>query len=245
MDDILNNQLDESQEVVQQEQVESQKDKNLRMMRDNYNRMQEKLEAIERERERERQMFDRYSQQSQNNVRRDDDDIEDDGYIDGRRYKQMKKNLEEQERRNREIEERVMRMQQQTIEQNAEAKLRSQHSDFFSVVNSENMKTLAAVSPDDYEAIKNTADIYARGKLAYMALKHSGIAKGSANIAASDQRLEENRNRPKAAASAPAKAVNNSALANIENYEGRRVLTKEDKIRTMERLAILKRQNGR
>jgi hypothetical protein len=226
-------------EVIEEAQ-QSQSDKNFRLLRDNYEKAQQRLQELERERQ-DRLSAPQYQQPQYQQPRRDEDhDIDDEGYVSGKYYKELTKKVREQERKNQEISEHLARMQEQNIQASAEAKLKSQHSDYAQVVTSENMRTLAAISPDDVEAIANAKDWYAKGKLAYMALRHNGIAQTQASYA--EQKLEENRNKPKSVASAPAKSAAGGALGFIENYDTRRIISDSDRERIQKKLQLMRDQ---
>ncbi len=210
-------QKQEEQQPVKQE--ESSKDYNFRMLR-------ERTEAVERRNAELERMIQANMSQNQQSTKielvDDDDDVEDDSYVEGKKYKKhykgIKKELDATKKQLAEISQRSM-------QEMSEMRLRSQFSDFDTVVTQENLQKLNAIKPALVRALISTQDLYDRGYTAYEMLKSSGIIDDS--YKQQERKIEENRSKPKSAAgSGPQNAE--TPLARVGDYD-RRILTEERK----------------
>jgi len=227
-----------TQQYVQTEQpateaksVESPKENNLRIMR-------ERAEAAERrtqELERMIQMNMNQQQPQKIQIAEDEDefDVSDDTYIEGKQFKKYVKNLKQEiKNTKKQFEE----YSQRASSEQAESRLKSQFNDFDSVVTVDNIKKLESQKPSLFRSIMATQDIYDRGYTAYELIKSSGLAEDS--YAKENQRLEENRTKPRSAASVAPQAGENP-LARVGDYD-RRVLTNERKEQLLRQVAEAK-----
>lgn len=228
-------QTEQTQEKPQQTQTqESQKEANLRILR-------ERAEAAERrslELERMIQMNMSNNQQSnkmQIEAADDDDfDLGDDNYVEGKHLKKYVKNLK-QELKN--TKKQFEEYNQQTALTNAEMRLKSQFSDFDSVVTTENLQKLSQQKPSLHRTIYANTDIYDRGYAAYEMIKNSGLV--SDQYQALDKRVEENKSKPRSAANASPQS-GDTPLTRIGDYD-RRILTDADKDRLRRQVEEAKR----
>jgi|FreactcultuFSWF8_1027224.scaffolds.fasta_scaffold04040_2 hypothetical protein len=202
------------------QQQESQKENNMRILR-------ERAEAAERRSlELERMVQMNMSQQQGQKIQIDDSDddfdLSDDTYIEGKHLKKYVKNLK-QELRN--TKKQFEEYNQQNAVSNAEMRLKSQFNDFDSVVTKENLDKLASQKPSLYRSILSNPDLYDKGYTAYEFIKNSDILSGQYQEI--DRKVEENRSKPRSAANV-APQSGDTPLARVGDYD-RRILTEERK----------------
>ena len=202
------------------QQQESQKENNMRILR-------ERAEAAERRSlELERMVQMNMSQQQGQKIQIDDSDddfdLSDDTYIEGKHLKKYVKNLK-QELRN--TKKQFEEYNQQNAVSNAEMRLKSQFKDFDSVVTKENLDKLASQKPSLYRSILSNPDLYDKGYTAYEFIKNSDILSGQYQEI--DRKVEENRSKPRSAANV-APQSGDTPLARVGDYD-RRILTEERK----------------
>lgn len=247
MEDNIRDQVEET--VSQPVEQESSKETNMRALRERAMQLQQKIDMMEQERLRYAQQQN-YYQQPEPQKRPsyyDDEDEDDDGYVDKKSYKKMQRHIDDQTRELKETKSRLDEMHRYAIEQEANTRLTNKFKDFRSIVTSEAVDTLKLLSPDDYETIRNTPDMYTRGQLAYYAIKRNNFhAQEDDDSYIASRKIEDNKVKPKSSSSTAGK-VNTSpdALANAVNYDGRRSYTSEDRRRIMENLNRMKRERGR
>lgn len=201
----------------------SQKETSMRILR-------ERAESAERRAlELERMVQMNMSQQSHSNqkmqiVESDEDDFEvsDDSYIEGKHLKKYVRNLK-QELKN--TKKQFEEYNQQHALNQAEIKLKNQFNDFDSVVSKENLESLQQQKPVLYRTILANSDIYDRGYVAYELIKNSGIL--SDQYQELDKKVEENRSRPRSAATA-APQSGDTPLTRVGDYD-RRILSEDRK----------------
>jgi len=211
-------QKEQSQNVAK----ESEKEENLRILR-------QRAEAAERrslELERMIQMNMSNNQQSTKvqlaDAEEDDFDVSDDTYIEGKHLKKYVRGLK-QELKN--TKKQFEEYNQQNALTQAEMRLKSQFSDFDSIVSTENLQKLAQQKPALHRTIYANTDIYDRGYTAYELIKNSGIL--ADQYQALDKRVEDNRSKPRSAANV-APQSGETPLARVGDYD-RRVLTEDRK----------------
>jgi hypothetical protein len=232
----------EVQEVIEQQPVsngimqespkqESSKEINARILR-------ERAEAAERRAaELEYQIKLQQQQQAPRQVVEEEDDgfdISDDAYVEGHQVKKYLKKL------NQKVTQAARRFEEET-QRNAmnyaESSLRNQFNDFEQVVTKENLEKLSRTKAPLFRSIMSNQDIYDRGYSAYEAIKNLGILDNSYEQV--DRKLEENRQRPRSAASAPAQTAE-TPLSRVGDYD-RRVLTEERKAQIRRQVEEAKR----
>jgi hypothetical protein len=205
----------------QNQSQESQKEANMRILR-------ERAEAAERrslELERMMQMNMSQNQPSQKMQLEDDEDdfdLSDDTYIEGKHLKKYVKSLKNELKNTRKQFEDYNNQQSQY---NAEIRLKSQFSDFDSVVSTENIDKLKQQKPALFRTIMANADIYDKGYAAYEMIKNSGILADQYQEV--DKRLEDNRMKPRSAANASPQS-GETPLTRVGDYD-RRILSEERK----------------
>jgi len=231
------------QEVQPTPKKESQKEFNLRSMREQKEAAERKVKELENAYNQRHQweMQQQYKQpqynQPQNPVQ-DEINIADEELIDGR---QLKKILAQAEQRNN---ERIQRLAQEAAANADATRLKSQFSDFDRVVTDEAIKDLAAIYPEEYQSALSSKSVYAAGKTMYNMIKNFGIQdmyesakpQQQKQIAYQDQdrRIQNNLARPRTAAKVGMQA-DGSTLGQLGDYS-RRVLTEADKQRVRDRL---------
>jgi len=88
----------------------------------------------------------------------------------------------------------------QAITVAVEGRLKSQYTDFDSVVSKENIEVLQKMHPEIAATIQHSPDLYGKAVTAYTLIKKLGIA-GSSQSAEQQARVEQNLAKPKTAAS--------------------------------------------
>jgi hypothetical protein len=201
-------------------QVESEKEQNLRYLR-------ERAEMAERRNQELERMIQMNMNQNQPSTKlqleeEDDFDVSDDTYIEGKHLKKYIRTLKNDLKKTKEQQAEFMR---QSTVANAELRLKSQFADFDSVVCKENLEKLSSQKPALFRSIMSNPDIYDQGYTAYEMIKGSGI--GQNLFEKQDRRLEENKAKPRASANASPQ-TSETPLTRVGDFD-RRILTKERK----------------
>lgn len=218
------------EQVVPKEATrETEKEHNLRYLR-------ERAEAAERRaQELERAIQLNMTQQQGNKIEIEEDDIDvsDDMYIEGKQFKKYVKNMQKELKSTRkQLEE----FNQKSSLANAEVRLKSQFTDFDSVVTKENLEKLSLSKPSLYRSIMASQDIYDRGYTAYEMIKASGVLVDP--YEEQNRRIEENKGKPRASANlAPQTAE--TPLTRVGDYD-RRILTNERKDQLLRQVELAK-----
>ncbi len=212
----------QSTEATQQlTQQESQKEANMRILR-------ERAESAERralELERMVQMNMSNNQQATKMQLVDEDDdfgMSDDTYVEGKHLKKYVKSLK-QELKN--TKKQFEDFNQQNALAQADMRLKSQFNDFDTVVTKENLDKLASQKPSLYRTILSNPDMYDKGYAAYEFIKNSGVLDNQYQEL--DKRVEDNRMKPRSAANA-APQSGDTPLARVGDYD-RRILSEDRK----------------
>lgn len=228
MSDQLINQEAEQQANFPQEVVQDQKpDQEVQKTKDEISKenslriLRERAEAAER-RALEVEQLLRSQQQPQQIEEEDDFDIKDEDYVEG---KHVKKPIRKLQKELKETQKKLEEQRQYFASATAETRLKSQFSDFDSVVTEENIKKLATTKPALYRSMMANPDLYDKGYTAYEMIKYSGVY--SDEYSEQDQKLEQNKSKPRSS-SAAAPQVQENPLARTADYD-RRVLTEERK----------------
>lgn len=216
-----NNTPENSSPQPQNQAQETQKEANMRILR-------ERAEAAERRAQELERMMQMNMSQNQQSTRmqleddEDDFDLSDDTYIEGKHLKKYVRNLKnELKNTKKQFEE----YNQQQSQYNAEIRLKSQFSDFDSIVNTENIDKLKQQKPALFRTIMANQDIYDKGYAAYELIKNSGILADQYNDL--EKRVEDNRMKPRSAANASPQA-GDTPLTRVGDYD-RRILSEERK----------------
>jgi hypothetical protein len=157
----------EQQETVQEvAKKESDKEKNLKILR-------ERAERAERERDQLMQAALRDQQQNLgpkkvSQVLEEDEEDEiglgNDDIVEGKHLSKVQKEI-------RNLKKELNQYKQQSSTQTAEARLKSQYSDFDNVVTRENIDLLAHSYPELAQTLRNAPDLYTQGSAAYTLIK--------------------------------------------------------------------------
>ena len=228
IDDTIQQVPEVTQEVAQQEPqqaevaqkpvetpAESQKEVNMRLLRERAEHAERRAMELER-------MIAQKQQAPVSEPQEEELDISDDTYIEGKHLKKYVKSLK-QELKNtkKEFEE----FSQRSSLANAEIRLKSQFVDFDNVVNLQNLEKLSQQKPALYRSIMANQDIYDRGYTAYEMIKNTGIIEET--YPSQDKKLEENRSKPRSVATVSPQQ-GETPLSHVGEYD-RRVLTEERK----------------
>lgn len=156
----------------------------------NFSRLRESKEQLERENKELREVVMRgLKQESSSAPPKEEDDlgIDDEDIVEGRLVKKLYKKL-------REVESRYERDKLATIPD----RLRGKFSDFDQVVTQENVEKLKLAEPELYASITSGNDLYAKGVSAYKTLRAMGIAKDDPYVAQKEH-VQQNHLRPMSA----------------------------------------------
>lgn len=141
------------------------------------------------------------------------------------------KHLSKVDKKIQQLERKLAQYEQRSTENNAETRLKTQYSDFDSVVTPDNIATLKEDYPELAQAIIATPDLYAKGKTAYMLLKKFGIAADPV-VVAEKALVQKNAAKPRPLASVAPQQGNSpmsqaNAFANGLTKELREQLNRE------------------
>jgi len=139
-----------------------------------------------------------------------------------RKFKKMERDYQEQ----------LSRIQQQSAATAAETQLRSQYPDIDKVINSDTVAQLREQFPEIAASINSNPDVYSKSVAAYTMIKRLGLSKDQSTIEG-HARLKQNSSRPQSS-SAVAKQKHESPLSQANSYGG---LTKEMKAQAARELA--------
>lgn len=218
------------QEIQEQTQP-SEKEQNMRYLRERAEMAERRAQELERI----VQMNMSQNQQSTKLQIEDEDDfdVSDDTYIEGKHLKKYIRTLKNDLKKTKEQQAEFMR---QSTVTNAELRLKSQFSDFDSVVSRENLEKLSQQKPALFRSIMSNPDIYDQGYTAYEMIKGSGVLAN--NYAAQDRKIEENKAKPRASANV-APQTSETPLARVGDYD-RRILSKERKDELLRQVELAK-----
>lgn len=225
----------------QEEKIESNKEYNMRMMRERLELAERRSEAAEKrsyELERMIQQNMNQNQPSQKIELVNEDyniDIDDDSFAEGKHLKKTEKKL------NKKIDE-LKQLQQQTQVQQIEIMLRNKFNDFDNVVSSENLDRLHKEKPFLYKSIINNPDLYEKGQAAYDVIKNSVFYTEKNKYEDVDKRIEQNKNKPRSIANVAPQTAD-TPLAKVGDYD-RRILTEERKAEIRRQVEEAKRNRA-
>lgn len=213
--------MEENTVPVEQTIVETESERNFKVMREKYMASERRIKEMEQERQQ--------AQSAAPVATSDDYDPYDDTFID---RKTLKKEKQETERALKEVRDELAKVNNLT----ADMKLAAKYNDFYTIVNPENLEKLSILKPSHYRAVASTNDYYAAGETAYDLIK--AFVEPS-KTAAVDKKLEENRSKPRSSGGAES-YVSNSPLTMAQDYD-RRTLTPDRKAQLRRQVAELKK----
>lgn len=188
-DELENNQehIEVEQEQQQAPQQLSDKENNLRILREKAERMQrERDEAInyiknlEAKNTPKQPEIDPYDEEF---------DIEPDSLAEGKHIRKVSKKIKD-------LEKQLQAYQQQSQESIVEARLKSKYADFDEVVNGSNVESLRQMHPEVWNTINSTSDLYNKAVSAYTLIKNLGIS-GPAPYEVEKSSLNKNFSKPR------------------------------------------------
>jgi len=222
---------------------ETQKDFNMRTMREQKEAAERKLKEMEnaynqRQQWESQQQYNNRPQYNQPQKQANDEiNIPDEELIDGRQFKKILAQVKQ------EYTGELQRISQESAAMAAASRLKTQFADFDRVVNTDAIKDLATIYPEEYQAALATKDVYAAGKTMYNMIRNFGIldlhdapapAQKQNTYQDQDRRIQNNLTKPRTAAKVGMQA-DGSTLGQLGNYS-RRILTEADKERVRDRL---------
>ena len=164
--------------------------------------------------------------------------LSDDAIPDGKMINLLVQRLEDQERR---LEEYSKRSAQVTTE----VALRSEMSDFATVVTEENLELLKEQEPEMYEALDSSSSKYTAQKAAYKAIKRFILPPPVPVDTGYDmdkRKLAENSQKPRSTSSLNPTVPNKSALSLAAEFGG--VMTPEEKNKWQIEMYAARRRTG-
>lgn len=208
----------------------------------NFKAIKEQKERVERERDealrkyQELEAAQRNQQVQQQPKPQDDEDLSirigDDELAEGKHLSKLDKKIQKLERQ---LAEATQRTQAMTME----SKLIAEHSDFYSIVTEENVKTLAAIDPDVAAALAAIPNEYNKAKACYKLIKRYGIPEE--NQPNPDKELAiKNAAKPKPSASV-APQTGDSPLGMANAFAG--PMTKELRAKLLAEMNEARRRN--
>lgn len=162
----------------------------------NMRRLREKAERVERERDELARRLQEAESKSQPPAARDDDDINiaPDELAEGKHLSKVAQKIKR-------LETELKQYRQQSTAETAEARLKSQYSDFDKVVSRDNVEALREAYPEIAESIHANPDIYKRAVSAYTIIKKMGIYQDEQQFAEDRALVQKNAAKPKPMAS--------------------------------------------
>jgi len=106
------------------------------------------------------------------------------------------KHISKLEKKYKKLEAEVAQYQRQSNESLIEARLKSQYTDFDTVVSAANIKLLSEQYPELAQTINSSPDLYSKAVSAYTLIKKFGVDQGDP-YAGDKQRVQENLAKPK------------------------------------------------
>ena len=186
-------QLDKSE---QEHNTQEQKATESSYQASNFARLREQRERAERERDealRRLQQLEQSKQQPEEEANPFDFGGSDEDLAEIKHLKMIAK-------RQAELERQIKEYQQQSTQQTAQARLKSQYHDLEKVVNDENIRRLQQEDPDLAQSLQYNPDPYTKYAAAYKAIKRMGIYQDD-TYDAERQRAQTNVNKPRPLAS--------------------------------------------
>lgn len=222
-------------------QTETSKEYNLRVLREKAKAAEQRAEEASRRAEEERrarieaeERYKDYSPRDNKNTKREEpeevyEEIPDDELIEGRHLKKIEKRYRESlEKMRREAEEREReREKKEQIRQ-----FEKEHPDAAQVLSRENLDVLASIYPHDYASAFSNPSDYSKLQTAYNQIKRYGIMEE----VESNERIDKNLSKPRAAASSTGQRRNDEGLGTLDQYGVER-LTEADKAKVREQIA--------
>lgn len=144
----------------------------------NFRAIRERAERAERERDELMRMLSQEKPHVQQPEQEEDlnFNVDSDALVEGKHLSKVDKKIKILERK-------LAQYEQRSTETNAETRLKSQYSDFDSVVTAENIMQFKEQYPELAQALNAAPDLYAKGKSAYVLLKKFGIAQDPITVA--------------------------------------------------------------
>jgi hypothetical protein len=213
---------------------ESSQSLNFRAIREQKERVErERDEALRKYQELEATQRQQIPVQQQKPIDEDlDIHIGDDELAEGKHLSKLDKKI-------RKLEQQLAEATQRTTAMTMESKLIAEHSDFYSIVTEENVKTLAAIDPDVAAGLAAIPNEYNKAKTVYKLIKRYGIPEE--NKPNPDKELAiKNAAKPKPSASV-APQTGDSPLGMANAFSG--TMTKELRAKLLAEMNEARRRN--
>jgi len=198
--EVMNTLAQEPQEVVDNQEtteqvtvpqpVETDKEKNLRLLR-------EKASRVERERDeaiRRLQEIEARSAQAAPQPEDEEFHIGPDELAEGKHLAKVVKKI-------RKLEEELKGYRQQASVDTTETRLKAQYPDFDKIVTKEHIETLRDMYPEIAQTIHSSPDLYSRAASAYTIIKKMGIYQDTGALEPDRALAQKNAFKPKPTAS--------------------------------------------
>lgn len=202
--------------------------------------LREARERAEKERDELKQQLERIEQlQAQKNQPQQQQQQQQEDYALGADDLVEGKHLSKYDREINSLKKELENYKQQTTAMSVETKLRSEFSDFDTVVNKENIEILRTAYPQLAAALNSSSDLYNKAASAYTLIKKLGIH-SSETYNKEHEKVQENIAKPRPISSLNAKSSSDSPLSHANAFaEG---LTKDLKAQLYREMLEAKKQ---
>jgi len=236
MDDTNNGEVTTTSEVIEQPVIEQQptlsnKELNLVALRKRLESEEEARKAAERRAQEIEQRLNQMTQQQPAApvvIEEDDLSVDNEDYVQAKHVKSSNKKIKTKiaatEQKIQELEQKLAYV---------EAKVYTDAlKDFNKVVSDDNLKTLAALYPEDYQTMMANPNLKAKSKTAYNMIKNYGIIDNEAprDNRQFEQRMAANKQKPQSASVASPQS--GGALSKFDEH-GRRMMSETERDRIL------------
>lgn len=240
---LTNNTFEQEQQPQQaQSKVDSEKEQNLRYLRELAERERKERESDRARYEaRMKEMEDFYKSQiasSQKHkievVDNDEFTIDNDSYVEGRHLQKTTAVLRKEIEENKKALENYRKEADRSL---AEQRIKLEHPDFYEVVTEEALSALQRQDPIAFESLMAIPDTYKRLKLSRNLVDRYGVSQKTRDI---EQRIDQNLSKPRSAATINGQ-TSDTPLARVDEYD-RRKMTPDKKKAILQMLEEAKRR---
>lgn len=159
---------------------------------DNFRRMREKQEQLERERDLALQKLKEFESKTLKSQPQEEPDyaINPNDLVEG-------KHLSKYDKKIKQLEEQVQKYQQQSYEIAAESRVKAQYPDFDSVVSQANIEALRMAYPEVAQSLAYNQDLYSKAAATYTMIKNLGLAQDTREADAQRAIAQKNVAKPR------------------------------------------------
>ena len=171
---------------------------------ENFRRMREKTEQLERERDLAMQKLKEFESSTLKSKPQEEPDyaVNPNDLVEG-------KHLSKYDKKIKQLEEQLNKYQQQSFEMAAESRIKAQYPDFDNIVSQANIEALRMTYPDVAQSLAYNQDLYTKASATYTMIKNLGIAQSTQETrqaTAQRELAQKNVAKPRASNSISAQA---------------------------------------